>query len=101
LKVRYKPTGEEFFVECKYRGHLSSENKLEWTNEYSLKKYQRYSAQISVFIVIGLGGESTSPDKMFCVPLKEAKWTGLYPSVYKKYERPPDKKFFWRNGILG
>ena len=100
LRVRYRLTGEEFFVECKFRTHLSPENKLEWTNEYSLKKYQRYSAQRPVFIVIGLGGESTKPDKMFCIPLSEARWTSLYPSFYKRFERSPDRKFFWRDGLL-
>lgn len=101
LKIRYKPTGEEFFVECKFRGHLLSDNKLEWCSEYSLKKYQKFSQQHPVFVVIGLGGESTSPNRMFCIPLTEARWTQLFPSVYLKYERhPPDKKFFWRNGIL-
>ncbi len=100
LRVRYKPTGEEFFVECKYRTHLGAENKLEWANENSLRKYQRYSQEMPVFVVVGLGGEPASPERMFCIPLSEARWIGLYPSVYLKHERNPKSGFFWRNGVL-
>ena len=100
IKVRYKPTGEEFFVECKFRGNLSPDNKLEWTNEYSLKKYQRFNSLAPVFIAIGLGGEPSSPNRMFCIPLKEAKWTGLYSTVYSRFERPTLKMFFWKDGEL-
>jgi hypothetical protein len=37
---------------------------------------------------------------MFCIPLKEAKYPDLYPSVFEKFERNPENKFFWKNGIL-
>jgi hypothetical protein len=59
-----------------------------------------YSKQHPVFIVVGLSAESTFPDKMFCIPLKEARWTELFPSVYLKFEWPPGRMFFWKNGIL-
>jgi len=37
---------------------------------------------------------------MFCIPLTEAKYSGLYPSIFEKFERPPSKKFFWDGTIL-
>jgi len=53
------------------------------------------------FVVAGLAGDCQKPKQMFCIPLKEAKWQELYPSVFMKFERrPPDKQFFWRNGVL-
>ncbi len=49
LKIRYNPTGEEFFLECKYRRQLNPDNKLDWCSEFSLKKYQQYSMQKTCF----------------------------------------------------
>ena len=99
---RYKPTGELFAVECKYRSSLI-DGKLSWSNPKQLKRYQKFQRErnIPVFIVIGLGGEDVSEYKeMFCIPLEEAKYPDLYPSVFKKFSRDPDKPFFWKNRNL-
>lgn len=53
-----------------------------------------------VFVVIGLGGDDTEPEEMFVIPLEEAKYPALYPSVFKKFSRLPDRMFFWKNGEL-
>lgn len=101
FRVRCPLTGEEFFVVCEWRARLSADDKLEWCKDYALRKYHRYSQQLPVFVVIGLGGEPISPNRVFCIPLKEARWTELLPGVYLKHERhPPGKKFFWRSGTL-
>jgi len=39
-------------------------------------------------------------DYMFNIPLSEAKYPALYESVFSKYERDPEKPFFWKNGEL-
>ncbi len=52
------------------------------------------------FIVIGLGGIEDEPKEMFNIPLEEAKYPDLYPSVFNKFSRPPEKSFFWKNGNL-
>jgi hypothetical protein len=101
FKIRCTLTNEVFFVVCKWRASLLSDDRLEWCYELFLRKCQRYFRRLPVFVVVGLGGEPTSPNRMFCIPIKEARWTELFPSVYMKHERhPPDKKFFWRNGVL-
>ncbi len=100
MKVQYRPTGEEFFVECRYWVKLGADRKLNWAGEAELKDYFRYSKQHPVFLVVGLGGRPASPAKMFCIPLKEARWTELFPNVYTKFERPPGRTFFWKNGDL-
>ena len=44
LRMRYNPTREEFYVECKFRSGLTPEGKLKWvSSDYSLNKYQRYA----------------------------------------------------------
>jgi hypothetical protein len=101
LTVRYMPTNEKFSVECKFRSNLY-DGKLRWTYGQKIKEYRQYARENSIptFIVIGLGGYSDNPNRMFCIPIEEAKYPELYPSIYERYERDPTKNFFWKNGIL-
>jgi hypothetical protein len=99
---RYNPTGELFAVECKYRSNLNNEGLLKWSYPEQMKRYKdfSYKRRIPVFIVIGLGGYDNEPKEMFNIPLEEAKYPDLYPSVFNRFSRPPDKPFFWKNGEL-
>lgn len=99
---RYNPTGELFAVECKYRSNLNNEGLLSWSYPEQMKRYKEFSYQrrIPVFIVIGFGGIDDDPKEMFNIPLEEAKYPDLYPSVFNRFSRPPDKPFFWKNGEL-
>lgn len=101
LVIRYKPNNEKFAVECKYRSKLY-EGKLGWSTQEKIKQYNLYSRKyrIPTFIVIGFGGDPTNPDRMFCIPLEEAKYPELFPSIYERFERNPESSFFWRDGIL-
>jgi hypothetical protein len=101
LIVRYIPKDEIFCVECKFRSSLF-EGKIQWSDPQQLKRYQNFAREkkLSFFVVIGYGSNPVSPERMFCIPLKEAKYPALYPSVFEKFERSPDNKFFWKNGIL-
>lgn len=109
---RYKPTNEQFAVECKYRTKASfdKQERLVIATQEQLNRYRAFSQQrkIPVFMVIGLGLEvedfmenDTGIEKyMACIPLSELKYTAIYESVFNRYERPFDKPFFWKNGIL-
>lgn len=99
---RYEPSGELFAVECKYRSNLNNEGLLNWSYPEQMKRYQEFShkRRMPVFIVIGLGGADNDPEEMFNIPLEEAKYPSLYPSVFDKFNRPPEKPFFWKNGKL-
>jgi len=68
----------------------------------TIKRYNAYSRsnRIPVFVVIGVGGSPKKPATMFCIPLKDAKYPEIFPSVFEKYERNPGKTFFWRDGML-
>ncbi len=98
---RYMPTGEMFAVECKYRTGLYN-GMLRWSNPAQLQRYRDflYKRKMPVYVVIGLGGYEDEPKEMFNIPLEEAKYPDLYPSVFNRFSRPPDKPFFWRNGEL-
>jgi len=101
LIVRYLPKDEIFCVECKFRSCLF-EGKLQWSDPQQLKRYQGFAREkkLPFFVVIGFGGDSSYPERMFCIPLEEAKYPGLFPEAFKKFERNPCKPFFWKNGVL-
>ena len=106
--IRYKPTNEQFAVECKWRASTYYNQEIrditiKWAESYQIKNYQKYSKEhnVPVFVVIGLAGKPGNPEMTFCLPLEVAKYPEIFPSVLEKYERiPPNKPFFWRDGIL-
>jgi len=106
--IRYKPTNEHFAVECKWRAYTYynqkiRQNVIKWAEPYQIKNYQQYSKErkVPVFLVIGLMGRPSRPEYTFCLPLEVAKYPDIFPSILEQYERiPPNKPFFWRDGIL-
>jgi len=98
---RHKPSKDLFAVECKYRSNINN-GVLEWSYPKQLQRYQdfSYNRNMPVFIVIGVGGEDCEPEEMYCIPLEKAKYPALYRKVYEKYERDPEKMFFYKNGML-
>jgi hypothetical protein len=108
LIFRFNPTSEKFAVECKYRTHLNKDRMLEWSNPSQLQRYREFAkiAKMPVYVVIGLrlekrrGKESYYEKHMFNIPLDEAKYPALYPSVFGKFEREYKKPFFWDKGKL-
>ena len=92
----------KFFVfECKFRSSLF-EGKLQWSNPQQLKRYQEFAKEkrLPFFVVIGSGMKPYYPERMFCIPLEEAKYPALFPSIFERFERKPDKPFFWKNEVL-
>lgn len=107
LVIRYKPTNEKFAVECKYRSGFYRSQKIngpvvKWASPDQIRRYNAYARANStpVFVVIGVGGSPKNPKMMFCIPLEKAKYPEIFPSVFENYERPPDRTFFWRRGML-
>jgi hypothetical protein len=100
--LRYRPTKEVFAVEAKYRSGLNPKGMLEWTYPEQLRRYQEFqrNRNIPFFVVIGFGGIDDDPQDMFVLPLEEAKYPTLYPSVFNKFSRNPKKEFYWKNGKL-
>ncbi len=101
MRYKYKDRNELFCVECKFRSNLY-QKKIQCSTPAQLERYRNYAIERSLpfFIVIGLSGRPNFPERMFCIPLKEVKYPALYPSVFEKFERDPEKFFFWREGIL-
>jgi len=101
LVLRYRPTNEIFCVECKFRSKLFK-GKLQWSAPNQLGRYRVFAKdnETPFYVVIGLDGKARRPKRMFCIPLKEAKFPALSPELFEKFERSSKKKFFWKNGVL-
>lgn len=101
LEYRHKNKKERFAIECKFRSDLY-QGMLKWSYPDQLKRYRQFEKDrnIPVFVVVGLGGDDDDPENMYVIPLKEAKYPSLYPSVYQKYSKDPKKDFFWKDGVL-
>lgn len=100
--MRHKKTGELFAVEAKYRSGLNPKGMLEWAKQYQLDRYREFAKErkIPVYIVIGFKGFDDEPDDLFIIPLEEAKYPALYPSVFQKFSRNPKKEFYYKDGKL-
>lgn len=82
---REKETGNEFWVEAKYRENLYN-GKIEWCKPYQLTRYKKLSKEQKVIIAIGFGGRPRNPNKIYLVPLEQIKYTGLYPKPLTQFE---------------
>lgn len=98
---RHKRSNDLIGVECKFRTNLY-QGKLSWSNQSQLKRYREFAKQrkMPVYVVIGMGECDFDPDELFVIPLEEAKYPALYPSVYQKFSRNPNMKLTWRNKEL-
>lgn len=85
FKFKSRRTGEEFYVEAKYR-HGFYKGMLDWCKPYQLKRYQEIDAKIPVYIVLGIGGEPGTPGSVCLIPMSHIRFTRLYPSILKKYQ---------------
>lgn len=102
FQFRHNPTGHKFWVECKYRGALC-EGKILWSESGQLERYRRFQENHrpeKVFVVIGFGDPPTMPQEMYCIPLDEIRYPGLYPSSILKYQRHVNRPFWYQGGRL-
>ena len=90
FKFKSQTNGIEFFVEAKYRSHFFR-GKLEWCKTYQLRRYQAINKNTPIFIVIGVGNNSTAPEQVYLIPMKEIKYTVLFQSFLRKYKIPTDQ----------
>lgn len=88
---RDKKSGNEFFVEAKYREHLY-QGKVNWCKEYQFRRYLKLSKDVRVIIAIGLGGRPDNPKQIFLVPLDKIEYSGLYPKFLAEYEFEEKRK---------
>ncbi|MCC6288097.1 MAG: hypothetical protein IT249_09435 [Chitinophagaceae bacterium] len=83
LKFRCRKTRKEFYVECKYRSGLVA-GRIEWAKDYQLKRYREIKEP--VYIALCYDDLNNDTALYYVIPLKDIKYTGLYPSAIKQYQ---------------
>jgi len=84
LRFREISTGREFWVEVKYRSHTEDKGFITWCNNNQLRIYKktRDKSGDPVFIMIGVGGSTQNPNRVYCLNLDRIQYTTLYYGTY-------------------
>ncbi len=61
-----------FAVECKWREKFK-EGRMVWASGHQICMYEKFQNQtgLPVFIILGVGGEPSKPERVYLAPLKE------------------------------
>lgn len=84
LRFKERSTGMKFWVECKFRATTEDLGNVTWCTDNQLRNYKRtyYKYRETVFIIMGIRGTATEPDKVFCLNLERINFTRLFYSIY-------------------
>jgi hypothetical protein len=102
FRVRHRNSNHLFWVECKYRSE-PYQDKVQWCEKHQLERYKEFQEKVGrekVYIVIGLGGIASRPTSIYCVPLDEIKYPGLFLTTLQPYKHPRNHPFSYVNGRL-
>lgn len=102
FKIRYKPDGPTFWVECKYRSKLYN-GMLRWSDYQQherYKKFQRDRTDEKMYVLIGLGGQPENPEAIYLIPLDDIPSYNLEPSFCEGYRIPSSVSFSFTDGRL-
>lgn len=89
---------ETFAIECKWRSNFKND-KIEWASEESIKIYNQFASDrgVAVFVVIGIGGEPSTPETVYAVPLRALKYPTVTRDYLEKFRRKDtNKDFFYK-----
>lgn len=87
LEYRVKKSNIKFAIECKYRSEFYH-GGIEWAKKYQLINYKKFAKEnMPVFVMIGVGGEPTNPNRLYIIPLKNISSTILKREQLHPYER--------------
>jgi hypothetical protein len=85
LYIRDRKTTQKFWVEAKWRANLF-DDKFKLCEKDRLESYRDFQKGVSpetVFMVLGLGGQPSTPDEVYYLPLDEVKHPSLFKSVLR------------------
>jgi len=87
FKFRCKETGQEFWVEAKYRSELYYD-QLEALNHNQLDRFSILEREegIPVFVIIGYWGYANKPNCLSLIPLQDYVYIKIYHSFLRKFE---------------
>lgn len=97
LQLSEGKLSEKFSVECKWRSSFYH-GAVNWASQEKIAIYNHFAAdrQQEVFLVLGVGGEPSEPERVYAIPLKSAQQSWLKEADIEQYKRKdPAKDFFY------
>ena len=101
LYIKDRKAREKFWVEAKWRAKLFND-KFKICEPNRLESYRNFQKSVkpeTVFMVLGLGGEPSMPEEVYCLPLEEIQYPSLYRSVLRD-KRHEHASFRYERGKL-
>ena len=89
-----------FAVECKWRKSFQ-QGAIRWATDEQIEIYNKFSKehQVDVIVAIGLGGEPSSPETVYVLPLRALKYSTAKEAYLTKFKREdPSKMFYYDKG---
>ena len=85
-----------FAVECKWRSS-AKDGEIQWSYEAQRERYEKYAKEhgLDVFVAIGVGGEPSSPKKLFVVPLYALKDVRCHIADLAPYAHDTKKSLYY------
>lgn len=99
FRFKHKLSDIQINIECKYKSS-SYNGMLEWCKTGQLNKYKRMDKFNNTYILIGLGGNPNSPERLFLIKLSDIRYEKLYLSFLKNYEINPACCFDYKFGKI-
>ncbi len=98
-ELMLKDTSCKFAVECKWRMHVDSNNKIKWAEDYQIINYNNFSKKFNmpVFIVIGIGGTPNNPNAIYSIPLEKLYKSEINLNQFETYKRYNANRPFFLN----
>lgn len=86
-KFKCKKTGQEFYVEAKFRTKFNNAKKIE---VISLSQFRRFETlqdeeKCPIYMIIGYGGDPSNPSSISIIPIEKMEHLSLYKSYLRNY----------------
>ena len=91
IEFRLRGISTTLAVECKWRQSFERRDKvgLTWASSRQIANYQRFADArgLPVFVVIGVGGQPSSPAELYVIPLTKLRYPWANAEYLSKYRR--------------
>ena len=101
IEYSHKETSKRFAVECKYRSKIYEDVLI--SKQHKIEHYKNYSKKnrIPVFIVLGMGGDPSSPSECYVIPINKVyKEIIPYKSLQQYRKFGVNSNFFFNTTLL-
>lgn len=85
LKLLDSNTGEEFWIECKYRSYIHHKKEYQIISENQLRRHQSITDS-PVFVMLGIGGKPNNPLYLYKIPIAQCKSVMTIGHLYHQFQ---------------